>query len=98
VYDLSVSLPLKSKPLVLAGKGRKSLLLVNELLDKLRQQVKEQLALDRKEYLFKRKRRQAERIYQQVETLAGHKKVGNKQAFKDLLAERLPSGIISSGD
>jgi DNA-directed RNA polymerase specialized sigma24 family protein len=90
-YDLSVSLPLKSTPLVVAGKGPKVLALGQELLDQLSQEVKMQLARERKEYLHKRKRRQAEKIHQQVDTLASHKKEDNKQAFTGLLAESLPA-------
>jgi DNA-directed RNA polymerase specialized sigma24 family protein len=90
-YDMSVSLPLKSKPLVVAGKGPKALALGQDLLDQLSHEVKRQLVRERKEYLHKRKRRQAEKIQQQVDTLASHKKEDNKQGFTALLAESLPA-------
>ena len=89
-YRIDVSLPLKDKPLFLEEKGSKPVAVVNNLLDKLRYQVKKRLQKERREHLYKRKTRQAETIGQYLNNLVKEKEKADKKAFIQQLQKSIP--------
>jgi RNA polymerase sigma factor (sigma-70 family) len=56
-YTVTASLDLKSKEVVVKERGSKAVIVVNNALDKLRTLIKEQIRLERREHLRKRKNR-----------------------------------------
>jgi RNA polymerase sigma factor (sigma-70 family) len=91
LYSISVSLSLKGKTLVLEDKGEIPMLVVNELLDKLRRQLRDHLAIRRREYLYKRKNRQSAFMIENMDRLSSYRKKDERESFVQLLTQLLPS-------
>lgn len=90
-YKVAVSLPMKSKQLYLEHEHESAILGVNEALDRLRKAVKEQLKLERKEHLVKRRKRQRESIGEQLAQLEAKFLAKDLEAFKHQCIQLLPS-------
>jgi RNA polymerase sigma factor (sigma-70 family) len=90
-YHVAASLRLKSKWLLIEKSGFDAFLLINENLDALRNRIKEQLSLERREYLKKRKHHQLQTIGEQMDKLSEFHEKGDKEVFEHILSINLPS-------
>lgn len=88
-YTVTASLDLKSKEVVVKERGSKAVIVVNNALDKLRTLIKEQIRLERREHLRKRKNR----FHSVVTTTPSIKEAMKKEdrdAFTTLARKSLP--------
>lgn len=91
LFNVSLSLKLKSKLLYLEDKGDNIFSLVNDLLEKFRNIVKNQTAKERKEHLFKRKQRRTESFAEYAHQLDIYFAQKENEQFNHLIKELLPS-------
>jgi RNA polymerase sigma factor (sigma-70 family) len=90
-YNIAASVRLKSKWLLIEKRGNDTFLLVNEVLDTLRNRIKEQLSIERREYLKKRNHYQVQTIGEQMDKLSEFHEKRDKEVFEHILNINLPS-------
>jgi RNA polymerase sigma factor (sigma-70 family) len=88
-YTVTASLNLKSKEVVVKESGSKAVIVVNNTLDKLRTLVKEQIRLERREYLRNRKNR-FHSVFTTTPSIKGAMKNDDQDAFTTLTKKGLP--------
>jgi RNA polymerase sigma factor (sigma-70 family) len=89
-YIIAASLNLKSKEITIKERGSKAVIVVNNVLDKLRSLVKEQIQIERREHLRKRKNRLQNMAEKSLTELRNHSKNKDSNAFNNLVNTILP--------
>jgi len=90
-YKVSLSLKLKSKLLYIEKEGNNIIVLVNELLEKLKIITKQQIFKEKKEHLYKRKQRKTESFSEYAHHLDIYYSQKEKEQFEHLIKKLLPS-------
>ncbi len=91
LLKVSVSIKMKSKLIYLEDEGDNPLALVGDLLEKLRNIVKKQLAKEKKEHLYKRKFRRTETFAEYAQKLDEFYFQKDRQQFNHLITELIPA-------
>jgi RNA polymerase sigma factor (sigma-70 family) len=89
-YHLAVSIRLKSKWLLQQGSGPNPFFLVNELLDKLRNRIKDQLSIERREYIKKRRHHSSQTFIENIDTLTKLHQGNEYSLFEHIVKTNLP--------
>ena len=89
-YHIAVSLRLKSKWLLQESDGPNAFLLVNELLDKLRNRIKDQLLIERREYIKKRRHHSSQTFIENFDTLTQLNQRNEYSLFEHIIKTNLP--------
>jgi len=89
-YRISASLNMKRKPLFIEDSGIEPAALIASLLDRLKRWTRQQVHIERKEYLHERKTRHRETIGEHLVQLQKQIEKKDRKAFAELLQKNLP--------
>jgi RNA polymerase sigma factor (sigma-70 family) len=89
-YHIAVSLRMKSKWLLQESNGPNAFFLVNELLDKLRNRIKDQLSIERRDYIKKRRHHSSQTFIENFDTLTQLHQQNEYSLFEHIIKTNLP--------